>query len=81
VVQRHDNIRHKPLNLLQDRFCVKDNLKRITLIGFLGGDAERKVGNATNIAVFRSRRKRLGRTTSGLGNPGLSSIDASSSDR
>ena len=25
---------------------------RITLIGFLGGDAERKVSNATNIAVF-----------------------------
>src|SRR5262249_50110961 len=27
-------------------------LNRITLIGFLGGDAERKVSNATNIAVF-----------------------------
>ena len=27
-------------------------LNRITLIGFLGSDAEKKVGNATNIAVF-----------------------------
>ncbi len=27
-------------------------LNRITLIGFLGGDAERNVSNATNIAVF-----------------------------
>ena len=27
-------------------------LNRITLIGFLGGDAEQKVSNATNIAVF-----------------------------
>jgi single-strand DNA-binding protein len=27
-------------------------LNRITLIGFLGGDAEKKVSNATNIAVF-----------------------------
>ena len=27
-------------------------LNRITLIGFVGGDAERKVSNATNIAVF-----------------------------
>src|SRR5690349_23633031 len=27
-------------------------LNRITLIGFLGGDAEKKVNNATNIAVF-----------------------------
>ena len=27
-------------------------LNRITLIGFLGGDAEQKVNNATNIAVF-----------------------------
>ena len=27
-------------------------LNRITLIGFIGSDAERKVGNATNIAIF-----------------------------
>ena len=27
-------------------------LNRITLIGFLGGDAEKKASNATNIAVF-----------------------------
>ena len=27
-------------------------LNRITLIGFLGGDAEKKVSNATNIAIF-----------------------------
>jgi single-strand DNA-binding protein len=27
-------------------------LNRITLIGFLGDDAEKKVSNATNIAVF-----------------------------
>ena len=27
-------------------------LNRITLIGFLGGDAEKKVSNAMNIAVF-----------------------------
>ena len=27
-------------------------LNRITLIGFLGADAEKKVSNATNIAVF-----------------------------
>jgi single-strand DNA-binding protein len=27
-------------------------LNRITLIGFLGGNADRKVSNATNIAVF-----------------------------
>ena len=27
-------------------------LNRITLIGFLGGDAEKKVSNTTNIAVF-----------------------------
>ena len=27
-------------------------LNRITLIGFLGGDAEKRVSNATNIAVF-----------------------------
>ena len=27
-------------------------LNRITCIGFLGGDAEKKVNNATNIAVF-----------------------------
>jgi len=27
-------------------------LNRITLIGFLGSDAEKKVSNATNIAVF-----------------------------
>jgi len=27
-------------------------LNRITLIGFLGGDAEKKVSNATNIAVL-----------------------------
>jgi single-strand DNA-binding protein len=27
-------------------------LNRITLIGFLGNDAEKKVSNATNIAVF-----------------------------
>jgi single-strand DNA-binding protein len=27
-------------------------LNRITLIGFLGGDAEKKVSNASNIAVF-----------------------------
>ena len=27
-------------------------LNRITLIGFLGGDAEKKISNATNIAVF-----------------------------
>ena len=27
-------------------------LNRITLMGFLGGDAEKKVSNATNIAVF-----------------------------
>src|SRR5262249_40594527 len=27
-------------------------LNRITLIGFLGGDAEKKVSNATNIAAF-----------------------------
>ena len=27
-------------------------LNRITLIGFLGSDAEKKVSNSTNIAVF-----------------------------
>ena len=27
-------------------------LNRITLIGFLGSDAEKRVSNATNIAVF-----------------------------
>ena len=27
-------------------------LNRITLIGFIGGDAERKAANATNIAIF-----------------------------
>ena len=27
-------------------------LNRITLIGFIGSDAERKVANATNIAIF-----------------------------
>ena len=27
-------------------------INRITLIGFLGGDAEKKVSNATNIALF-----------------------------
>jgi single-strand DNA-binding protein len=27
-------------------------LSRITLIGFIGSDAERKVANATNIAIF-----------------------------
>jgi single-strand DNA-binding protein len=27
-------------------------LNRITLIGFLGSDAEKKVSNTTNIAVF-----------------------------
>ena len=28
------------------------NLNRITLIGFIGSDAERKASNATNIAIF-----------------------------
>jgi len=27
-------------------------LNRITLIGFIGSDAERKAANATNIAIF-----------------------------
>jgi len=27
-------------------------LNRITLIGFIGSDAERKASNATNIAIF-----------------------------
>jgi single-strand DNA-binding protein len=27
-------------------------LNRITLIGFIGSDAEKKVGNATNLAIF-----------------------------
>ena len=27
-------------------------LNRITLIGYLGSDAERKAANATNIAIF-----------------------------
>jgi single-stranded DNA-binding protein len=27
-------------------------LNRITLIGFIGSDAEMKVGNASNIAIF-----------------------------
>jgi len=52
-------------------------LNRITLIGFLGGDAEKKVSNATNIAVFSLGPKRRGRTTRERGNLGPNGIDAS----
>jgi single-strand DNA-binding protein len=34
-------------------------LNRITLIGFIGSDAERKVANATNIAIFSLAAKNV----------------------
>src|SRR5438067_1127505 len=37
---------------LKRTYLKRTYLNRITLIGFLGGDAEKKVNNATNIAVF-----------------------------
>ena len=40
-------------------------LNRITLIGFLGGDAEKKVSNATNIAVFSLATKTYWKTDAG----------------
>jgi single-strand DNA-binding protein len=40
-------------------------LNRITLIGFLGGDAENKVSNATNIAVFSLATKTSWKTDAG----------------
>ena len=40
-------------------------LNRITLIGFLGGDAEKKVSNATNIAVFSLATKTSWKTDAG----------------
>jgi single-strand DNA-binding protein len=40
-------------------------LNRITLIGFLGGDAEKKVSNATNIAVFSLATKKSWKNDAG----------------
>ena len=52
-------------------------LNRITLIGFLGSDAESKASNATNIAVFSLATKTSWKNvTPGRGNPGPSGIDA-----
>jgi single-strand DNA-binding protein len=41
-------------------------LNRITLIGFLGGDAEKKVTNATNIAVFSLATKASWKNDAGI---------------
>ena len=43
-------------------------LNRITLIGFLGGDAEKKVSNATNIAVFSLATKTSWKNDAGTWN-------------
>ncbi|MGD0777706.1 MAG: single-stranded DNA-binding protein [Candidatus Solibacter sp.] len=51
-------------------------LNRITLIGFIGSDAERKAANATNIASSRSPPRPPGRTMPDPGNPAPSGIDA-----
>ena len=40
-------------------------LNRITLIGFIGSDAEKKVSNATNIAIFSLATKTSWRNDSG----------------
>jgi single-strand DNA-binding protein len=40
-------------------------LNKITLISFLGGDAEKKVNNATNIAVFPGRDRTSVRNDAG----------------
>jgi single-strand DNA-binding protein len=41
-------------------------LNRITLIGFLGGDGEKKVSNATNIAVFSLATKTSWKNDGGI---------------
>jgi len=41
-------------------------LNRITLIGFIGSDAEKKVSNATNIAIFSLATKTSWRNDSGV---------------
>ena len=43
----------------------KSNLNRITLIGFIGSDAEKKVSNATNIAIFSLATKTSWKNDSG----------------
>ena len=55
-------------------------LNRITLIGFLGSDAESKASNATNIAVFSLATKTSWKMTQEPGNPGPSGIDVSPSE-
>ena len=40
-------------------------LNRITLIGFIGSDAEKKVSNATNIAIFSLATKTSWKNDSG----------------
>ena len=41
-------------------------LNRITLIGFIGSDAEKKVSNATNIAIFSLATKTSWKNDSGV---------------
>jgi single-strand DNA-binding protein len=41
-------------------------LNRITLIGFIGGDAEKKASNATNIAIFSLATKTSWKNDSGV---------------
>ncbi len=54
-------------------------LDRITLIGFLGGEAEKKVSNTTNIAVFSLATKTSWKNDAGTWESRRSGIDASPS--
>jgi single-strand DNA-binding protein len=51
-------------------------LNRVTLIGFLGSDAEKKVGDATNIAVFSLATKTSSKNDAGTWESRTSGIDA-----
>ena len=50
------------------------HLNRVTLIGFIGNDAEKKVAGATNIAVFSIATKTSWKNDSGSWNPAQTGI-------
>ena len=54
-------------------------LNRITLIGFLGSEPEKKVSNATNIAVFSLATKTSWKDDAGTWHSARSGIDVSHS--
>src|SRR5260370_35087197 len=52
----------------QNRRNVCMYLNRITLIGFIGSDAERKAANSTNLAIFSLATKTSWKTSPDPGN-------------